>query len=98
MRMREAVITHDGRMYKIAPAARTVFEIEEALGGICALAARLDRGDWTAGELVTLQHILLQCAGRDVDYMVLAEAMIARGLKKHVDEALGVLRAVLGDI
>jgi hypothetical protein len=77
------------------PGIALVSEIEQELGGIADLAARLGSGQWRAGELVTLTHILLQAAGNAADWLKLGDGMVAEGLALHAEAARAFLNKIL---
>jgi hypothetical protein len=82
-------------MYQFPPAMPLVREIEDELGAIPALAARLKNGTWRVSELVALTHMLSAAAGRIDDYDRLGEDMIREGLDGYRRAALAFLGKVM---
>lgn len=79
--MSDAVfIPFDKRLYAAKPEIFLIHEIEEELGSIPALVQKFDNNQWLIGDLVTLVHILLQSAGRTVDYRDLGNSLLTEGL------------------
>lgn len=90
-----SVISFDGRIYRVRPTPGLVREIEEELGGIPALAEGFAGTGWTAGALVALVQMMLQAAGRTVDYDALLMHMLEAGLGVFALRAAGFLNLIL---
>ncbi len=83
------------RIYKIAPDMNIVCAIEDELGGIPALARRLTSGNWRMAELVTLIHIMLQMAGKNMDFMTLGNVILKEGAMPYLASARQFLNMIL---
>jgi len=81
--------------YNIEPKFEVVCEIEEELGSAPELLARITSDEWSVSELVTFVHIILQYAGRSIDYMELGNSMIKEGLASYVNFANKFLNSVI---
>jgi hypothetical protein len=90
------VLRFGGRDYRIAPDMALVADIEGELGGVENLLFRLTNGFWKVSDLVTLIHMMLQAAGRTVDYAELGDLMLKEGLPAYLLQAEGLLKAILG--
>lgn len=88
-------INFDGKAYYIEPKFEIVCEIEEELGASSELMSRFARDQWKVSELVTLVHIILQYAGRTVDYVDLGNSMIEAGLGSYINFANRFLRSII---
>lgn len=88
-------LTFEDRAYNIEPNFEVVCEIEEELGSTFELLGKFSRDEWYVSELVTLIHILIQSAGRTVDYVELGNSMMKDDLGNYVSFANKFLRAVI---
>lgn len=84
-------LTYDNTVYRLKPAMRTVCMIEEELGPIPTLCAHLQQDKWRVSDLVTLVHILLDSAGKPVDYMTLGDRILADGTQRYREAVLQFL-------
>ncbi len=91
---RYTALSFADRIYKVAPDMRLVADIESELGGVDNLLFRFNNGFWKVSDLVSLVHMMLQAAGKTVDYMDLGDKMIEDGL----DGYLASVRTLLGKI
>ena len=89
-----AVLGYAQRLYRVALDFAAIGEIEDEIGSISMLHTRLANGGWTAGELVTVCHILLARAGCNCDYMALGQDMVMCGFERY----RVVVAQLLGDI
>lgn len=71
------------RLYRIVLDFATLSEVEDELGSAVQLYTRLVEGGWTAGELVSVCHILLSRAGCQCDYMALGQEMVMQGFERY---------------
>jgi hypothetical protein len=85
----------DSRVYTIVPNFTLIREIERELGGIAALKENFSRGSWLVTDLVALMQMLLQAAGKTVDYILLGNAMLKEGLLQYLAAAQVFLDMVL---
>lgn len=83
------------RIYRVTLDFCTIGEIEDEVGSVCALFTRLSGDAWTAGELVTVCHILLAGAGCQCDYIALGQDMVAQGFERYRRAVLCLLAGVL---
>ncbi len=81
--MSEHVLGFAQRLYRVTLDFITIAEIEDELGSVAALQARLHSAQWTAGEVVTVCHILLGRAGCSCDYMALGQEMVQQGFARY---------------
>lgn len=89
-----AVLGYAQRLYRVTLDFVAIGEIEDEIGSISALYARLTNGGWMAGELATVCHILLARAGCHCDYMALGQDMVACGFERY----RAVIAQLLGGI
>lgn len=87
-------IEFDRRAYRVLPDMGLVAEIEDELGGLAELKEKFSRNGWTVTELVALVQILLQRAGKTVDYIELGDKM----LKDSFTPYLGAVRNFLKQV
>ncbi len=87
-------IEFDYRAYRVMPDMALVAEIKDELGGLAELKEKFSRNGWTVTELVALVQILLQRAGKTVDYIELGDKM----LKESFAAYLGAVRSFLKQI
>jgi hypothetical protein len=92
---RIATLNLGGRAVRVRGDFALVLAIEEELGAIPELAARLKAGRWRAGEVVALAHILMEADGTLADYARLGDEMIARGLAAQAAESALALNMIL---
>lgn len=85
----------ENRVYVIRPDFRFVREIEEELGSLPALQEKFSRKDWRVSDLVTLAHMMLQAAGRTVDYVFLGDLMLKEGLDRYLPSVRSFLQRAL---
>jgi hypothetical protein len=85
----------ENRMFVIKPDFSLVREIENELGSISALRENFLCNGWLVSDLVTLVQMLLQAAGRPVDYLLLGNAMLNEGLMHYLAAAQVFLDLVL---
>ncbi len=85
------------RVYKVAPDMRLVADIESELGGVDNLLFRFNNGFWKVSDLVSLVHMMLNAAGKTVDYMDLGDKMIEEGLESYLGTARSFLRKIIGN-
>lgn len=90
------VLRFDNRDYKVTPDMALVADIEGELGGVENLLFRFENGFWKVADLVTLVHMMLQAAGRTVDYIELGDRMLKDGLPAYLPQAENILKAILG--
>jgi hypothetical protein len=74
----------ENRLFVIKPDFSLVREIENELGSISTLRENFLRNGWLVSDLVTLVQMLLQAAGRSVDYLLLGNAMLCEGLMDYL--------------
>lgn len=89
-----AVLGYAQRLYRVALDFAVIGEIEDEIGSINMLHSRLMNGGWTAGELVTVCHILLARAGCSCDYMALGQDMVNCGFEHY----RSVVAQLLGEV
>lgn len=85
-------IPQGGAFHSLTADMPLLLEIEQELGAVAPLLARLESGAWSAGEVVSLMHIFLQAAGREVDYMALGNEMLREGLAAHCRRVTAILQ------
>ena len=85
----------ENRVYAVVPDIRLVEEVEGELGGIAELEERFLCNRWEVSELVTLVQMMLQAAGRTVDYAQLGNRMLTEGLGHYLPAASTFLQRVL---
>jgi hypothetical protein len=83
------------RVYTVTPDFTLIREIERELGGIAALKENFGCGGWLVSDLVSLMQMLLQAAGKTVDYILLGNAMLKEGLLQYLAAAQVFLDMVL---
>ena len=83
MSKKAVAIAFDNRVYRISPGMRLVCEIEDELGPLPLLHERLATDMFSLSELVALTQMLLQAAGRMVDYIELGDRMLQEGIAAH---------------
>jgi hypothetical protein len=83
------------RVFTVTPDFRLVREIEHELGSIATLKENFIRGNWLVSDLVALMQILLQAAGKTVDYILLGNTMLKEGLLQYLAAAQVFLDMVL---
>ncbi len=83
------------RVYTVRPDFNTVREIEDELGSLSALHDSFSCNQWKVSELVTLIHMLLQAAGKTVDFVSLGNTMIGEGLDRYLTAARSFLHLAL---
>jgi hypothetical protein len=83
------------RVFTVTPDFTLIREIERELGGIAALKENFSHGGWLVSDLVSLTQILLQAAGKTVDYILLGNAMLKEGLLQYLAAAQVFLDMVL---
>lgn len=66
--------------YRLRPDMPLLLQIEDELGALPQLAARFRGRDWSFADLVSLHHMLLQHAGRPMDYMALGNLLLGMGM------------------
>ena len=85
----------DGRIYKVMPDINLICEIESELGGIAQLLENFTDGSWRVSDLVTMTHMMLAAAGREIDYRTLGNKMISEGLESYRHTACRFLGSVM---
>ena len=85
----------ENRVFVVAPDFALVREIEDELGSITALREDFARSDWHLCDLVTLVHMMLQAAGKTVDYIHLGNQMLEEGVMHYLAAAQVFLDLVL---
>lgn len=85
----------ENRVFAVAPAFALVREIEDELGSIAALRDNFSHGGWQVTDLVTLVQMMLQSAGKTVDYVSLGNIMLHEGLMPYLSAAQVFLDMVL---
>lgn len=85
--MMDVEICYGERPYRVKADMRLIAEIEGELGGIPALKKRFSGSGWTVTELALLTQMLLQAAGRTVDFIELGDAMLKDGLAGYLGAA-----------
>ena len=85
----------ENHVFTVTPDFALVREIENELGSISALRETFSRTGWLASDLVTFTQILLQAAGKSVDYLLLGNAMLREGLMHYLVAAQVFLDMVL---
>ncbi|MDE2337349.1 MAG: gene transfer agent family protein [Alphaproteobacteria bacterium] len=85
----------ESRVYAVAPAFALVREIEYELGGIAGLRARFSNDGWTVSDLVALSQMMLQAAGKTVDYAALGDLILKEGVAHYLSAAQVFLDMVL---
>src|SRR5262249_35833461 len=88
-------LRYEQRDYTVAPDFTLSREIERELGGIAALKENFRGGGWLVSDLVALMQMLLQAAGKTVDYVLLGNAMLKEGLLQYLAAAQVFLDMVL---
>ena len=83
------------RVYVVSPDFTLVQEIEHELGGAAALREAFLQGKWKISDLVTLTHMMLQAAGKTVDYVSLGNRMVGEGLDRHLSPVRSFLQLAL---
>src|SRR4051812_29766716 len=83
------------RVFTLTPDFMLVREIERELGSIAALKENFNCGGWLVSDLVVLMQMLLQAAGKTVDYVRLGNAMLKEGLLQYLAAAQVFLDMVL---
>jgi len=73
-------LTLGGVHYAVRPDARLLLQIEDELGALPALAADFRAGLWRFADLVSLLHMLLQHAGKTLDYHALGNLVLQTGV------------------
>lgn len=81
--MKPLCLIFDQKTYDILPSARLLLDIEDELGSLPALYARLNSDSWTAGDIVSAFHMMLESAGRSIDFMELAGRLFADGISTY---------------
>ena len=74
----------ENRLFTIRPDFSLVREIENELGSISALRENFLCNGWLVADLVALVQMLLQAAGRPVDYILLGNVMLREGLMHYL--------------
>lgn len=77
-------INFDSKAYYVEPKFEIIREIEEELGSTSDLLARFAKDQWKVSELVTVMHIVLNYAGKTIDYVELGNSMIREGLGNYL--------------
>lgn len=90
-------LTYAERCFIVQPDMRLVAEIEGELGGMPALKQKFDTDGWTVTELVALVQMLLQQAGKAVDFIELGDRMLKDGLLRYVRVVQNFLREAVSD-
>jgi hypothetical protein len=90
-------LTYAERCFTIHADMRLVAEIEGELGGMPALKHKFDTEGWTVTELVTLVQMLLQQAGKAVDFIELGDRMLKDGLLRYVRMVQNFLQEAVSD-
>jgi hypothetical protein len=85
----------ENRLFIVKPEFTLVREIENELGSISALQENFSRNGWLVSDLVTLMQMLLQAAGKSVDFILLGNAMLREGLVQYLAAAQVFLDMVL---
>lgn len=85
----------EDRVYAVQPDFNILREIEEELGGLPALQGRFSGDGWKVSDLVTLTHIMLQAAGKTIDYVLLGNRMVREGLDLYLPPARSFLQLAL---
>ncbi len=85
----------ENRIFTVTPDFTLVREIEHDLGSISALWEKFSRTGWLVSDLVALMQMLLQAAGKTVDYVMLGNAMLREGLAHYLAAAQVFLDLVL---
>lgn len=67
-------------IFWVRPDLDLILEIEDELGSLPDLQRRFAEGRWTAGEAITLLHMLLARAGKNTDWRELGQAVLISGL------------------
>ena len=88
-------LSFKNRVYQIEPKFELISEIEDELGSAPELLNRLLGDKWKVSELVTVVHILLHYAGRNIDYIDLGNQIIAEGIDKYLLSVKEFLRFVV---
>ncbi len=87
-------LTYAERCFVIHPDMRLVAEIEGELGGVPALKQKFDTANWTVTELVALVQMLLQQAGKPVDFIELGDRMLVDGLVPYLKSVREFLKGM----
>lgn len=85
----------DQRCYDLPLELSLYLDIEDELGSLDAFHRSLNHGGWQLGQLVSAVQILLQAAGRTVDFMELGNRMIAEGIGVYHRAVCEFLSAVI---
>ncbi len=85
----------ENRVYAVQPTFSLVREIEHELGGIADLRARFAGDAWRVSDLVVLAQMMLQAAGKTVDYVALGDALLREGVAHYLAAAQVFLDMVL---
>lgn len=83
------------RIYTATVDMKLLLSIEDAVGALTSLRRRLEDGQWTAADIVTVIHEILHAAGRDIDFMELGGLVIAEGVNHYRNIALRFCETVL---
>ena len=85
----------ENRLFTVKADFTLIREIENELGSISVLRDRFSGGSWTVSDLVTLVQMLLQAAGRTVDYLLLGNTMLREGVRDYLMTVQAFLDLVL---
>ncbi len=85
----------DNKVYAVRPTFALVREIEVELGGVADLRAQFAGDGWRVSDLVALIQMMLQAAGRTVDYAALGNALLNEGVAHYLAAAQVFLDMVL---
>ncbi len=85
----------ENRVYAVAPTFALVREIEYELGGIADLRRKFLSDGWKVSDLVVLVQMMLQAAGKTVDYVELGNALLREGIAHYLAAAQVFLDLVL---
>lgn len=83
-------------LYTIKLTMQLVGDIEYELGSIKNLQFRLLHDLWKISDVVSLTHMMLASAGKNIDYAVLGDSMLQDGMERYKAQALLVLNKILG--
>lgn len=95
--MPAVTLRFEERLYQVTPDTSLICDIEDELGGIPALADRFASSGWKITELITLVQMMLESAGRTMDFRALGNKMLEEGLDDYLKTACKFLKKVSPD-
>lgn len=92
--MNDVTLPYDDRVFRITPTMRLLAEIEDEIGALPVLAARFSTGTWRLADLVAVVQMMLQAAGRNVDYFILGDRILQDGVSAYLASARRLLAVI----